>query len=64
MTQGTLGLGEAYMQGWWDCAQLDELFNKFCLVQIKSRVAVHPESIKNGLWAYFINRQSKIWLQK
>jgi cyclopropane-fatty-acyl-phospholipid synthase len=59
MTQGTLGLGESYMEGWWDCAQLDELFSKFCLAQIKSRVALHPESIKNGLWAYFINRQSK-----
>lgn len=25
LTQGTLGLGEAYMQGWWDCAAIDEL---------------------------------------
>lgn len=24
--RGTLGLGEAYIQGWWDCDQLDELF--------------------------------------
>lgn len=24
--QGTLGLGEAYMNGWWDCEQLDEFF--------------------------------------
>ena len=23
---GTLGLGEAYMDGWWDCDQIDELF--------------------------------------
>mgnify|MGYP006290225839 CR=1 FL=1 len=26
--QGSLGLGEAYMDGWWDCDQLDELFNQ------------------------------------
>ncbi|MGZ6027748.1 MAG: hypothetical protein ACXWKU_22255, partial [Caulobacteraceae bacterium] len=26
MAQGSLGFGEAYMDGWWDCAQLDELF--------------------------------------
>lgn len=25
---GTLGLGEAYMDGWWDCKKLDELFYK------------------------------------
>ena len=23
---GTLGLGEAYMDGWWDCDRIDELF--------------------------------------
>lgn len=26
IVQGSLGLGEAYMDGWWDCAQLDEAF--------------------------------------
>lgn len=25
---GTLGLGEAYMDGWWDCGKLDEFFYK------------------------------------
>ncbi len=25
-----LGLGEAYMEGWWDCARLDELFCRLC----------------------------------
>lgn len=25
---GTLGLGEAYMDGWWDCKKLDEFFVK------------------------------------
>ena len=24
--QGSLGLGEAYMEGWWDCQALDQLF--------------------------------------
>ena len=23
--QGSLGLGEAYMEGWWDCQALDQL---------------------------------------
>lgn len=26
--KGTLGLGEAYMEGWWDCAALDEFFSR------------------------------------
>lgn len=25
---GTLGLAEAYMDGWWDCVKLDEFFYK------------------------------------
>lgn len=59
LTEGTLGLGEAYMDEWWDCSRLDELFNKFCSAQVKIRVMLDPQSIKNGLWSYFINRQSK-----
>lgn len=23
LKQGTLGLGEAYMDGWWDCEEMD-----------------------------------------
>src|SRR5210317_394223 len=29
LTKGTLGLGEAYMEGYWDCDELDECFTKF-----------------------------------
>jgi cyclopropane-fatty-acyl-phospholipid synthase len=64
LTQGSVGLGEAYMDGWWDSGQLDELFYKFCSAQVKSRVTLDPQSIKNGLWAYFINRQSKHLVSK
>ena len=28
LLNGSLGLGEAYMDGWWDCPQLDEFFNR------------------------------------
>lgn len=28
LRQGTLGAGEAYMEGWWDCEQMDEMFYK------------------------------------
>jgi len=26
MAWGSLGLGESYVDGWWDCQQLDEFF--------------------------------------
>lgn len=28
LAHGTLGLGESYMEGWWDCEALDELFER------------------------------------
>ena len=29
---GSIGFGESYMAGWWDCASLDALFTRLCLV--------------------------------
>lgn len=37
---GTLGLGEAYMDGWWSCDQLDEMFCK--LFKAGLRTSVRP----------------------
>jgi len=28
LQQGSLGLGESYMEGWWDCKRLDIFFDK------------------------------------
>lgn len=28
LSQGTMGIGEAYMEGWWDCDQMDVMFYK------------------------------------
>jgi len=40
LSQGSMGLGEAYMDGWWDCDELDEFFNKILSDELDS---VHPE---------------------
>ena len=34
LAEGSLGLGESYMDGWWDSAQLDEFFAKVHTVQL------------------------------
>ena len=36
LTQGSLGLGESYMDGWWDCAALDE-----CICRILKQDLAH-----------------------
>lgn len=38
LTQGTLGLGEAYMEGWWDSAQLDETLTRVLISQARDKV--------------------------
>jgi len=34
----SLGLGESYMDGWWECEELDEVFHKLLLVDIEQLV--------------------------
>jgi cyclopropane-fatty-acyl-phospholipid synthase len=38
LTQGSLGLGESYMDGWWECQNLDEMMTR--LLQAKLDRAV------------------------
>jgi len=35
---GALGLGEAYMDGWWDCRELDEFFHRILAARLDERV--------------------------
>ncbi|BAU15762.1 cyclopropane-fatty-acyl-phospholipid synthase (plasmid) [Leptolyngbya sp. NIES-3755] len=54
LRQGSLGLGESYMQGWWDCPKLDEFFAKVLRAnlydQIKDDLATVLETAKAKLW--------------
>ena len=38
--KGSLGLGEAYMEGWWDCEDLEELFYR--LIRSERDRRLHP----------------------
>ncbi|ANQ84095.1 cyclopropane-fatty-acyl-phospholipid synthase [Azoarcus olearius] len=38
LAQGSLGLGEAYMDGWWDCARLDEFFRRVLGAHLDEKV--------------------------
>lgn len=58
--QGALGLGESYMDKWWDCARLDILFDKILRAKLDSQVNI-PLTIKlKVLLANVINYQSKL----
>ena len=38
LARGSLGLGEAYMEGWWDCARVDELIARLLDARLDQRV--------------------------
>ena len=38
LRQGTLGLGESYMDGWWDCERIDEMAHRLLRHGLDQRV--------------------------
>ena len=58
LSEGSLGLGESYMDGWWDSEQLDEFFCKFHRVQLDQAV-VDKWLIFNAVKAHLFNMQNK-----
>jgi cyclopropane-fatty-acyl-phospholipid synthase len=45
LAKGSLGLGESYMDGWWDCRQLDEFFCRILRAELDSRVVSWRERV-------------------
>lgn len=59
LQQGSLGLGESYMEGWWDCEQLDVFLYKLFQARIEEKVSNNIPFILLILKAKIFNRQSK-----
>ena len=38
LSGGSLAFGESYMDGWWDCEKLDELFNHFLRAKLEKKI--------------------------
>jgi cyclopropane-fatty-acyl-phospholipid synthase len=58
ITQGSLGLGESYMEGWWDCDQLDDLFYRLFWNRVEEKVKADWRALGVGLKARLLNLQS------
>lgn len=59
LTQSSLGLGESYMNGWWDCKKLDEFFYLILRSQIENKVKQNWILFFELLLARIFNMQSK-----
>ncbi|WP_080888536.1 cyclopropane fatty acyl phospholipid synthase [Nitrospira japonica] len=57
LAEGSLGLGESYMDGWWDSRRLDDFFAKFHDVPLDHAV-VDKYLIMNALKARLFNMQN------
>lgn len=62
----SLGLGEAYMEGWWDCEQIDEFFFRILKANLDNQVLADKRFLMaimmlqlRSLKARLINRQSQ-----
>jgi cyclopropane-fatty-acyl-phospholipid synthase len=58
LASGTLGFGESYMDGWWDCDALDEMFCRAICAGIEKRFAFRLPNVWAVLTALLANQQT------
>lgn len=58
LAHGSLGLGEAYMDGWWECAALDEMFSRVLAARLDRRVRGNVGLLARALWSRVMNLQT------
>ena len=59
LSEGSLGLGESYMDCWWDCEALDEFFCRVLKVQLDKKIKKTIGLQWTILRANILNRQRK-----
>lgn len=56
---GSLGLGESYMEGWWDCHALDDFLYKLLNADLEKKIRRNIHLVWLSLKASLFNRQSR-----
>ncbi|EPO1791934.1 cyclopropane fatty acyl phospholipid synthase [Cronobacter turicensis] len=59
LQEGSLGLGESYMDGWWECERLDLFFTKVLRAGLEDQLPHHLKDTLRILGARLCNLQSK-----
>src|SRR5215469_110610 len=60
ISEGALGLGESYMEGWWDCADLAQLFCKLLQARLERSLTTNWTGVLAYLKARLGNLQGKL----
>jgi cyclopropane-fatty-acyl-phospholipid synthase len=58
LLRGSIGLGESYMEGWWDCQALDQFFTKLLSAQLDVKHKAPGQDLFHWLSNLFFNKQS------
>jgi cyclopropane-fatty-acyl-phospholipid synthase len=58
LASGTLGFGESYMDGWWDCNALDEMCCRAIRAGLEKRFAFRLPNVWAFLTALIVNQQT------
>jgi cyclopropane-fatty-acyl-phospholipid synthase len=59
LQESSLGLGESYMDGWWDCEALDELVYRVLLANLDARVKGNWKVASHVLASRLLNLQTR-----
>lgn len=57
--QGSIGLGESYMEGWWDCERLDILFCQILKAKLDKQMPGNLQDMLRIIGARLFNLQSR-----
>ncbi|NKI73924.1 cyclopropane fatty acyl phospholipid synthase [Dickeya sp. CFBP 2040] len=59
LQQGSLGLGESYMEGWWDCPRLDMFFHRILAARLDEQRLSRWRDLMRIALARLVNLQSR-----
>ncbi|MGC1183371.1 cyclopropane fatty acyl phospholipid synthase [Legionella sp.] len=57
--EGSLGLGESYMDGWWDCNHLDQFFDRILSADLENKLKSNKWLWPKLFFLKLINHQTK-----
>ena len=52
---GAIGLGESFMDGWWDCAALDEAIARMLGADLRGKIALKPLMVADAVMDHLPN---------
>src|SRR5690606_3706152 len=58
LSSGSIGFGEAYMAGWWDCEDLDGFFFRVLYHRVDKKIPIDIFTVFYALRAKFKNLQT------